>query len=78
MATMAWLAATLLFSLYLSRLDSLGRVYGSLGAIVLLQFWLLASSLIFLLGARFNVEFFAGTWAASSRRGEGPPSPASR
>lgn len=56
-ATLLWLAATMVFSFYLSRFDSFGRIYGSLGAIVLLQFWLLASAFIFLLGARFNVEY---------------------
>lgn len=56
LATCIWLAATGLFSFYLSRFGSLGRVYGSLAAIVLLQFWLLVSSWAFLLGARFNLE----------------------
>ncbi|WP_167737597.1 YihY/virulence factor BrkB family protein [Sphingomonas parva] len=55
-ATLLWLLATGAFSFYLNRFDSLGRVYGSLAAIVLLQFWLLASAMVFLLGARFNVE----------------------
>lgn len=57
LATLLWLVATALFSLYLARFGSFGTVYGSLGAIVLLQFWLLALALAFLLGARFNVEF---------------------
>ncbi len=55
-AALAWLVVTGLFSLYLTRFDGLGRVYGSIGAIVFLQFWLLASAMIFLLGARFNTE----------------------
>lgn len=59
-ATMLWLAATGLFSLYLTRFGDLGRVYGSLGAVIVLQLWLLGSALAFLLGARFNIEFAAG------------------
>lgn len=56
LSTTLWLAATGLFSLYLARFGGLGRVYGSLGAIVLLQFWLLISAFAFLLGARLNAE----------------------
>ena len=55
-ATGIWLAATGLLSLYLEHFDRFGTVYGSLGAIVLFQFWLLGSAMAFLLGARFNVE----------------------
>ena len=60
LATILWLAASALFSLYLMRFGIFGRVYGSLGAIVLLQFWLLGSAMVFLLGARLNVELVAG------------------
>lgn len=56
LATALWLGATALFSIYLTRFGNLGRLYGSLGAVIVLQLWLLGSSFAFLLGARFNVE----------------------
>ena len=59
LASLVWLAASALFSVYLCRFDGLGWVYGSLAAIVLLQFWLLVTALTFLLGARFNLEYAA-------------------
>jgi membrane protein len=55
-ATLMWLCVTGLFSFYLTQFDGLGRVYGSIGAVMFLQFWLLASAMSFLLGARFNAE----------------------
>lgn len=60
MATALWLGATALFSLYLTQFGELGRIYGSLAAVIVLQLWLLGSALAFLLGARFNVEFVGG------------------
>ena len=57
LATALWLGATALFSIYLTRFGSFGRLYGSLGAVIVLQLWLLGSAFAFLLGARFNVEF---------------------
>lgn len=57
LATVLWLIATGLFSLYLTRFGDLGRVYGSLGTVIVLQLWFLVSGFVFLLGARFNVEF---------------------
>ena len=56
LATALWVAATALFTVYLSRFGDFGRVYGSLGAVVVLQLWLLGSAFAFLLGARFNAE----------------------
>lgn len=56
LATALWLGATALFSAYLTRFGDFGRVYGSLGAVIVLQLWLLGSAFAFLLGARFNVE----------------------
>lgn len=56
LATALWLGATALFSLYLTRFGDFGRIYGSLGAVIVLQLWLLGSAFVFLFGARFNVE----------------------
>ena len=66
LATALWLGATALFSLYLTRFGDFGRVYGSLGAVIVLQLWLLGSAFAFLLGARFNIELGGDAAAAAS------------
>lgn len=43
-------------SAYAARFGELGRLYGSLGAVVALQLWLLGLALAFLYGARLNAE----------------------
>jgi membrane protein len=55
-AASAWIAASMLFSWYVSNFDSYNRMYGSLGAVVGFQIWLWLSSVIVLLGAEFNAE----------------------
>ena len=76
LATGLWLVATGLFSLYLTRFGNLGRVYGSLGTVIVLQLWFLASGFVFLLGARFNLEFTNDR--AARKRQAGRRSPAAR
>jgi membrane protein len=53
-ATVAWLALTLGFSLYVTHLGSFDRTFGSLGAAVLLMFWMYAVGLILLIGGEIN------------------------
>ena len=65
LATALWLGATALFSIYLARFGDFGRLYGSLGAVIVLQLWLLGSAFAFLLGARFNVELAGDAPAAA-------------
>ena len=55
-AASAWIAASMLFSWYVSNFDSYNRMYGSLGAVVGFQIRLWLSSVIVLLGAEFNAE----------------------
>ncbi len=51
-----WLAATLLFRLYVTHLARFGDTYGSLSAAVILMLWLMVSAWALLLGARLNAE----------------------
>lgn len=53
-ATVLWLIASALFSLYVSTFAHYNKVYGSVGAIVVLLLWLFLSALIVLIGAEFN------------------------
>lgn len=55
-ATLLWLAGSMLFSLYVSNFASYNETYGSLGAIVGLLIWFYLSAFAMLLGAELNAE----------------------
>jgi membrane protein len=52
--TVCWLAATVLFGLYVSRFSSYNATYGALGGVVILLVWFYLTSYILLLGAELN------------------------
>lgn len=56
LAALLWLAASMLFSLYVASFDSYNRVYGSLGAGVGFMTWIWLSVVIMLLGGELNAE----------------------
>jgi membrane protein len=56
LAAVLWLLASVLFSLYVSRLASYDTTYGSLGAVVVVLFWFYISAFVVLLGAELNAE----------------------
>ena len=55
-ASLLWIAGSLLFSWYLANFAHYDRTYGSLGAAVGVMTWLWLSSIIVLLGAELNSE----------------------
>ena len=55
-ATILWLAGTELFTLYVSHLGRFNRLYGTLGAVVILLLWLLITGHSILFGAALNAE----------------------
>jgi membrane protein len=55
-AMVVWLIASAAFSLYVSNFANFDRLYGSLGAVIILLFWLYISFYIVLLGAEINAE----------------------
>lgn len=56
LAAILWLAASILFSLYVSWFGSYDATYGSLGAVAVLLLWFYLSALVVLLGAELNAE----------------------
>jgi membrane protein len=54
MATIVWLIASFGFSWYVSAFNSYNRVYGSLGAVMVLLFWFWISSFAALLGGELD------------------------
>lgn len=56
LAMIMWLAASAGFSLYVEHFADYDRVYGSLGAVIVLLFWMYLSFYAVLLGAEINAE----------------------
>jgi membrane protein len=55
-ATVVWLIASAGFSYYVTHFANYDRIYGSLGAVIVLLFWLYLSFYIVLLGAEINAQ----------------------
>ena len=56
LAACLWLAASILFSLYVSNFASYDATYGSLGAVAVLMLWFYISALVVIFGAELNAE----------------------
>jgi membrane protein len=56
LATLLWLIASELLSLYIARIGSFGATYGSLGAVVGVMLWFYVSAYAVLLGAELNAR----------------------
>ncbi|WP_255014332.1 YihY/virulence factor BrkB family protein [Roseovarius sp. M141] len=55
-ATILWALATWAFSVYLQNFGNYNKIYGSLGAVIVLLLWLYLSAFVCLLGAALNAE----------------------
>jgi len=67
-----WLAASALFSFYVSQFGNYNATYGSIGAVIVLLMWLYISALITILGAELNAEIERQT-SRDTTRGEERP-----
>jgi membrane protein len=74
-ATLLWLIASGLFSLYVSKVGSYDKTYGPLGAVVVFLMWLFLSAFIVLIGAEMNAELERQTLKDTT---EGAPKPMGR
>jgi membrane protein len=73
LAVVLWIAASLLFALYVSKFASYNKVYGSLGGVIVFLIWLWITNLIILLGAEFNSELERGRQIAGGHPPEQEP-----
>ncbi|HZS83933.1 MAG TPA: YihY/virulence factor BrkB family protein [Stellaceae bacterium] len=71
-ATVLWIIASGLFSVYVGQFASYDKTYGSLGAVVVLLIWLYLSAFVVLVGAELNAEIEHQTARDST---EGRPKP---
>lgn len=55
-ATLFWIAGSILFSLYVTHLGGYDKTYGPLGAVVVFLMWLYVSAFVVLIGAELNSE----------------------
>src|SRR3954462_8196986 len=55
-ATALWLAGSIGFTVYVSRIGSYDKTYGSLGALIILLLWFYLTAYIVLAGAELNAE----------------------
>ena len=74
-ATVAWLAASLLFSWYVANFGSYNKTYGSLGAIIGFMTWIWLSVIVVLVGAKLDAEI-ERAWADETIGAMGEPSTA--
>jgi YihY family inner membrane protein len=58
-ATIAWLAATAGFSLYVAKFHVFDRTYGSIGGVVVLLVWLYLTAFVVLIGGEINARQIA-------------------
>ncbi len=55
-ATLLWIAMSVLFSQYVSHFGDFNTTYGSIGAVVVLLMWFYLSAFVVVLGAKLNAE----------------------
>ncbi len=55
-ASVAWIAASMMFSWYAANFGNFNKTYGSLGAVIGFMTWIWLSAIVILLGAELNAE----------------------
>jgi membrane protein len=55
LATLSWLAATMIFGWYVRNIANYNLLYGSIGAVIALLVWMYVLAVVALIGCEFNV-----------------------
>ncbi len=55
-STLLWIAASALFSFYVSHFGSFNETYGSIGAVIILLMWFYITAFVILLGAELDAQ----------------------
>ena len=71
-ASLLWIAGSILFSVYVANFANYNATYGSLGAVVVLLTWLYLSAFVVLLGAELNAETERQTKRDTTKNGDRP------
>ncbi|MEM7773088.1 MAG: YihY/virulence factor BrkB family protein [Cyanobacteria bacterium P01_A01_bin.37] len=72
LAAASWAVVSWIFRLYVSQYGNYNRVYGAVGAVIILMLWLYISSLIMLIGDQLNVVVGEKMQIDSSKRRTAP------
>jgi len=72
LSTLLWIAATLLFRLYVQKFNALNPAYGAIGAIMVLLTWMYYSSFVLLAVGELTADLQAGTGRIDNPRSEAP------
>lgn len=68
LAAVSWAVISNLFRLYVSHFGNYNKVYGTVGAVIVLQLWLYMSSLVMLIGDQINVTVGEAMQQADRKR----------
>ena len=69
-----WIAATVLFSFYVSNFGSYSDTYGALGGVIVLLLWFYLTAVLLLLGGELNAAI-AREFGDRARSPHGQPAP---
>lgn len=53
-SALVWMGASICFSLYINRFGDYSKIYGSIGAVIILLLWLFITSVVILVGGEIN------------------------
>jgi len=68
--TILWIAATLLFRVYVQHFGSYNKTYGTIGGVIVLLTWMYYSMFVVLVGGELAAELHRGTGAVEPSKGD--------
>lgn len=67
-ASALWLVTALVFGAYVANIGQYGRVYGTVGAVIVLMLWFYLASLTVLIGGELAATLESGRWRRRRKR----------